>query len=144
MATDLSAVKSGDILARVHGSATPSDPVKVERRTPKFLIMEGGEKVRVDCGRSVTSCYRYEPWSDEREAERAARAHYVQIRRRFESLMGRPNYVTYNGSEHACVDDVLRNEEVFAEFEALLKRQEIERLEILARLMAGRPEKTAP
>lgn len=128
----LTNVQVGDKLALVHGHDRASDSVLVVRRTPKYLWLDNGDKIHVDSERSE-KWNRYEPWSNEREAERANAKRRREIGWRFGRLMP----WQMHGFK---LDDAVRNEDAFIEYEALLVRQEREREEVAAKIAAGRPE----
>lgn len=135
---DFSKHQAGDTIAEVHGAATPSTPVKVVKRTPKYLFLENGDKLHVEWGRSDKG-HRYEPWSDEREAERAQHKRYRVLESRWREARCSINPLHASGAESVQLTDVLRDEATFAEMEALIAQFHKDCRVLVAKIVAGRP-----
>lgn len=137
---DFSSCQVGDTVAEVNGWRTPSTPVKVIKRTPKFLTLENGDRVRIENGRTEGwSHRRYEPWSDEREAERAAKQREQAACERLYKFPRLCNVLASSDlNREVNESDILREPALTDELEVMLTRHASERHALLDRIFASR------
>lgn len=132
---DWSEVQVGDVVGKGGGYFTLAQPVKVLRRTPKYLYLEDGERIHVEHGASGLT-RNYEPWSDQEQAERAARIRHRDLLGRLGML--RVVSPTWDGTNLLTIDDVSRDDSLLADIEAAVAEFAAKRAAIIARAVAGR------
>lgn len=133
--TDWSKVQVGDVLSKNSGFRSPGSPVRVVRRTPKHIHLDDGVKLHIG-----GLCRDYEPWSDEREAKRARERDSHNALCRFQQI-DLPIYSPLSAGRagRLSAEDAIRDPAMIDELEALLKRQNAERVELILRVIAARP-----